>query len=95
MCAEITILFVYYQINGEDHRWWWRSFTTGGFSALYVFGYSLHFFKDLESNSVATYILFVGYMALASFGLFLITGTVGLMSALWFNRKIFGSIAIN
>jgi len=95
MCAEITILFTYYQINGEDHRWWWRSFTTGGASALYVFGYSLHFFKDLESNSVATYILFVGYMALASFGLFLITGTVGLMSALWFNRKIFGSIAIN
>mmetsp|Transcript_8035 Transcript_8035/g.11984 ORF Transcript_8035/g.11984 Transcript_8035/m.11984 type:complete len:434 (+) Transcript_8035:875-2176(+) len=94
-CAEITIISTYIQINGEDHRWWWRSFTTGGASALYVFGYSLHFFKDLESNSVATYILFVGYMALASFGLFLITGTVGLMSALWFNRKIFGSIAIN
>lgn len=58
--------------------------------------YSFHYFKQLESNSVATYILYFGYMALICFGLYLITGgTVGLLSALWFNKKIFGSIKID
>lgn len=94
-CAEITVLFNYFQICGEDYRWWWRSFTTGGATALYVFGYSFHYFKQLETNSPATYALYFGYMALISFGLYLITGTVGFLSSLWFNQKIFGSIKID
>jgi len=94
-CAEITILFNYFQICGEDYRWWWRSFTTGGATAFYVFGYSFHYFKQLETNSPATYVLYFGYMALISFGLFLVMGTVGFMSSLWFNKKIFGSIKID
>jgi transmembrane 9 superfamily protein 2/4 len=94
-CAEITVLFNYFHICGEDYRWWWRSFITGGSSAFYVFGYSFHYFKQLESNSPATYVLYFGYMALISFGLFLVTGSVGLLSSLWFNRKIFGSIKID
>jgi len=94
-CAEITVLFNYFQICGEDYRWWWRSFTTGGATALYVFGYSFHYFKQLESSSPATYALYFGYMALNSFGLYLVTGTVGFLSSLWFNQKIFGSIKID
>merc|ERR1711957_722157 len=81
-CAEITVLFNYFQICGEDYRWWWRSFTTGGATALYVFGYSFHYFKQLESSSPATYALFFGCMALNSFGLYLVTGTVGFLSSL-------------
>eukprot|EP00978_Attheya_sp_CCMP212_P028880 scaffold100964_cov46-Attheya_sp.AAC.1 len=27
-CAEITVLFVYYQLCGENYHWWWRAFTT-------------------------------------------------------------------
>jgi transmembrane 9 superfamily protein 2/4 len=94
-CAEITVLFNYFQICGEDYRWWWRSFTTGGATAIYVFGYSFHYFKQLESNSPATYVLYFGYMALISFGLYLVTGTVGFLSSLWFNKKIFGTIKID
>jgi transmembrane 9 superfamily protein 2/4 len=94
-CAEITVLFNYFQICGEDYRWWWRSFITGGASAFYVFAYSFHYFKQLQSNSPATYVLYFGYMALISFGLFLVTGAVGLLSSLWFNKKIFGSIKID
>ena len=94
-CAEITILFNYFQICGEDYRWWWRSFTTGGATAFYVFGYSFHYFKQLESNSPATYMLYFGYMGLISIGLYLVTGAVGFFSALWFNKKIFGSIKID
>jgi transmembrane 9 superfamily protein 2/4 len=94
-CAEITVLFNYFQICGEDYRWWWRSFFTGGATAVYVYGYSFHYFKQLESNSPATYILYFGYMALFSCGLFIVCGTVGMLSSLWFNKKIFGSIKID
>lgn len=94
-CAEITVLFNYFQICGEDYRWWWRSFLTGGATAVYVYGYSFHYFKQLESNSPATYILYFGYMALFSAGLFFVCGCIGMLSSLWFNKKIFASIKID
>ncbi len=93
--AEITILFNYFQLCGEDYHWWWRSFLNGGATAVYVYWYSFQYFQQLQSNSVATYILYFGYMGLASFGIFLITGSVGTFSCLWFNKMMFGSIKID
>ena len=90
--AEITVLFNYFQLCGEHYHWWWRSFMNGGATGIFVYIYSLYYFQSLESNSGATYILYFGYMALVSFGIFLITGSVGLFSCLWFNKKIYGSI---
>jgi len=93
--AEITILFNYFQLCGENYHWWWRSFFNGGATAIYVYGYSFQYFQQLQSNSVATYILYFGYMALMSFALFLVSGSVGTLSCLWFNKKIFGAIKID
>lgn len=93
--AEISILFNYFQLCGEDYHWWWRSFMNGGATAIYVYGYTFQYFQQLQSNSLATYVLYFGYMGLMSFGIFLITGTVGLLSCLWFNKKIYGSIKID
>jgi len=94
-CAEITVLFNYFQLTGENYHWWWRSFTTAGSTGIYVFLYSFVYFKQLEANAFATYVLYFGYMGLASLGLFLMTGCVGLMSCLLFNKTIFGSIKID
>lgn len=94
-CAEITILFCYFQLCGENYHWWWRSFCTAGSTALYVFFYSFVYFKQLEANSFATYVLYFGYMGLVSLGLFMMTGFVGVASSLWFNKTIFGSIKID
>lgn len=94
-CAEITVLFTYFQLCGENYHWWWRSFCTAGSTAIYVFFYSFVYFKQLEANSFATYMLYFGYMGLASLGLFLMTGAVGVFSALWFNKTIFASIKID
>jgi len=94
-CAEITVLFNYFQLTGENYHWWWRSFTTAGSTGIYVFLYSFVYFKQLEANAFATYVLYFGYMGLASLGLFLMTGCVGVMSCLLFNKTIFGSIKID
>lgn len=93
--AEGCILLNYVQLCHEDYRWWWSSFLNGGSTSVFVYAYAMFYFKQLESNSVATYILYFGYMGLVSFGLFLICGSVSLFSCLWFNRKIFGSIKID
>merc|ERR1712232_1075072 len=91
-CAEITLLFNYFQLCNEDYHWWWRSFGTSGSTAIYVFLYSFVYFQYLEANSLPTYILYFGYMGLASLGLFLMTGFIGVASTLWFNISIFGSL---
>jgi len=94
-CAEITVLFCYFQLCGENYHWWWRSFSTAGSTAMYVFMYSVVYFKQLEANSFATYMLYFGYMGLTSLGLFLMTGFIGVLSCLWFNKTIFASIKID
>jgi transmembrane 9 superfamily protein 2/4 len=94
-CAEITVLFTYFQLCSESYHWWWRSFSNAGATAIYVFMYSFVYFKQLEASSIATYLLYFGYMALCSFGLFLMMGFIGVSTSLWFNITIFGSIKID
>lgn len=94
-CAEITVLFTYFQLCSEDYHWWWRSFWNGGSTSIYVFLYSFVYFKQLEANSLATYILYFGYMFMASVCLFLMMGFVGLSTSLLFNKTIFSSIKID
>jgi transmembrane 9 superfamily member 2/4 len=94
-CAEITVLFTYFQLCSEDYHWWWRSFCNGGSTAVYVFIYSVFYFKELQVNTFATYVLFFGYMFLVCSGLFMMMGFVGVSTSLWFNKTIFASIKID
>jgi transmembrane 9 superfamily member 2/4 len=93
-CAEVAVLLNFAQLRKGDHRWWWRSFTNAGATALYVFAYSILYFQELEANAVSTYIMYFGYMALASLFLFLLMGTVGVASSFWFNKQIFGTLKV-
>jgi len=95
-CSELSMLLCYFHLCSEDYHWWWRSFLTSGSTALYVFGYSFIWFQKLEPSSMfITYLLYFGYMFMVSFVLFLVTGTVGFASCLWFTKKIFGSIKVD
>lgn len=44
-CSEATILLAYFHLCAEDYHWWWRSFMTSGFTAIYLFIYCVHFFN--------------------------------------------------
>eukprot|EP00162_Nutomonas_longa_P011881 comp20796_c0_seq1/m.42942 comp20796_c0_seq1/g.42942 ORF comp20796_c0_seq1/g.42942 comp20796_c0_seq1/m.42942 type:complete len:485 (+) comp20796_c0_seq1:127-1581(+) len=94
-CAEITIVFVYFQLCGEDYRWWWRSFLTPATSALYLFLYSLHYLQKLEFDKLVDKVLYVSYMLLISSGFALITGGIGFFAAFKFVRVIYGSIKVD
>ena len=72
------------------------SFFTSGSTAIYTFVYSIIWFCTLEaSKMVMTYLLYFGYMFLFCFAMFLVTGTVGALSSLWFIRKIFATIKVD
>ncbi len=95
-CAEIAIIFCYFQLCAEDYNWWWRSFLTSGSTAFYVFGYSCVWFQLLEaSNMLITYLLYFGYMALISVAVFLVTGTVGFLACFWLTNTIYASIKVD
>lgn len=95
-CAEITIVLCYIQLCCEDYRWWWRAYLTSGASALYFFGYSiLYFCTKLEITKLVSGILYFGYMFIISYMFFILTGTIGFCSCLWFVRKIYSSVKID
>lgn len=80
----------------QDYNWWWRSFLTPGVSGLYVFLYSAVYFSTrLEITNTVSSIVYFGYMAVISWGFFLLAGSVGFLSTLWFNMRIYGSIKVD
>uniref|UniRef100_A0A7S2JQY9 Transmembrane 9 superfamily member n=1 Tax=Leptocylindrus danicus TaxID=163516 RepID=A0A7S2JQY9_9STRA len=97
MSAEVATLINYFTLCSEDYHWWWRSFITSGSVSFYFFLYSWYYFGTFEDGSVnfSTYMLYFGYMGLICFGVFCMTGYVGLATCLWFNRKIYGSIKVD
>ncbi|EPS66356.1 hypothetical protein M569_08421, partial [Genlisea aurea] len=94
--AEITIVLCYFQLCSEDYNWWWRAYLTAGSSALYLFLYSVfYFFTKLDITKLIPAILYFGYMLIASYAFFVLTGTIGFYACLWFVRKIYSSVKID
>ncbi|XP_072967212.1 transmembrane 9 superfamily member 8-like isoform X2 [Typha angustifolia] len=95
-CAEITIVLCYFQLCSEDYLWWWRSYLTSGSSAIYLFLYAtFYFFTKLEITKPVSGILYFGYMLIASYSFFVLTGTIGFYACFWFTRLIYSSVKID
>eukprot|EP01068_Selenidium_serpulae_P006161 Selendium_serpulae@DN4302_c0_g1_i4.p1 len=95
-CAEISIAFTYFQLAGEDYQWWWRSYWISASCSIYVFFYAiLYFISNLSITSVASTMVYFGYMFIMSYTFFLFTGAVGFISTFFFVRAIYGSIKVD
>uniref|UniRef100_A0A8C4NE14 Transmembrane 9 superfamily member n=1 Tax=Eptatretus burgeri TaxID=7764 RepID=A0A8C4NE14_EPTBU len=74
-CSEATILLCYFQLCSEDYHWWWRSFLTSGFTAMYLLIYAMHYFAThLHLAGVASIFLYFGYTLIMAIIFFLLTG---------------------
>lgn len=93
-CAEITIVLIFFQICGENYHWWWKSIFIPGTTALYLLIFSLVYFYWLHIDSFLMAIVYFEYMCMISFTTFLLTGSVGFISTLWFLRVLFRSIKV-
>ncbi|KAK4422344.1 Transmembrane 9 superfamily member 8 [Sesamum alatum] len=95
-CAEIAIVLCYFQLCSEDYLWWWRSYLTSGSSALYLFLYAtFYFFTKLDITKPVSGALYFGYMLIASYAFFVLTGTIGFYACFWFTRLIYSSVKID
>jgi len=95
-CSETTILLCYFHLCAENYHWWWRSFLTSGFTAVYFFGYSIHFYvTKLEIEGFVSTFLFFGYTSLMTFLFFLLTGSIGFFACFWFVSKIYSVVKVD
>ena len=93
--AECAVVLVHAKLVHEDHRVVWDAFLAPATSGLYVLAYSVAWMvrsPDLGGASVVSDLLFVVYNLLVAVCFGLLTGAVGLVSVLWFMRRIFGAV---
>lgn len=94
--ASITVALMYFQLNAEDYRWWWRSLFSAGATSLFVFCYAVFFFYQRSNMSgVLQSVQFFGYTFLTCYVFFLTLGTVGFFSSLKFIRYIYTNVKMD
>ncbi|KAF2760108.1 hypothetical protein EJ05DRAFT_449803 [Pseudovirgaria hyperparasitica] len=95
-CASVTVLMVYFVLCAEDYHWQWRSFFTAGASAGYVFlSAILYWLRALSFTSWTSGVLYLGYSALISLMVFVLTGSIGFFASWMFVLKIYRSIKVD
>ncbi|KAI1903098.1 hypothetical protein AGOR_G00023710 [Albula goreensis] len=95
-CSEATVLLCYFHLCAEDYHWWWRSFLTSAFTAVYLFIYSIHYFiSKLQITGLASTILYFGYTLIMVLIFFLFTGTIGFFACYLFVNKIYSVVKVD
>ncbi|KAL6707571.1 Transmembrane 9 superfamily member 2 [Coniothyrium glycines] len=94
--AAVTVLMIYFLLCAEDYHWQWRAFFTAGASAAYVFASCLlYWIKDVSWTSWTSGVVYLGYSALLSTLVFILTGTIGFFASWLFVLKIYRSIKVD
>ncbi|KAJ2895617.1 putative endosomal integral membrane protein [Zalerion maritima] len=94
--AAVTVLMVYHLLCAENYNWQWRAFLSSGMTAGYVFLTMLvYWLYNIKLGGLAGSVLYLGYSALISFLIFILTGSVGYFASWWFVRKIYSSIKVD
>jgi len=93
--ACITIALTYFQLSMEDHKWWWRSYLSGGSTGLFIYAYSFfYYYYRSRMFGVVQASFYFGYMLLICYFFFIMLGTVGFYSSLVFIRHIYNNLKI-
>ncbi|XP_028649532.1 transmembrane 9 superfamily member 1 [Erpetoichthys calabaricus] len=88
--ACISIALTYFQLSGEDYRWWWRSIFSTGSTGAFIFLYSVfYYFRRSNMSGVVQSVEFFGYSLLTAYVFSLMLGTVSFFSSLKFIRYIY------
>ncbi|XP_048374239.1 transmembrane 9 superfamily member 1 [Sphaerodactylus townsendi] len=88
--ACISIALTYFQLSGEDYRWWWRSVLSAGSTGLFIFLYSVFYYSRRSNMSgVVQTVEFFGYSLLTGYVFFLMLGTISFFASLKFIRYIY------
>lgn len=89
----ITVALLYFQLAREDHRWWWAAYINGGMTGLFIYIYSFYFyFQRSGMSGMLQGSFYFGYMAVVSYGFFLMLGSAAFQFSLVFVKYIYSRI---
>lgn len=91
----ISVLMIYYTLCSENYKWQWKSLFIGGGCAIYIFLHSLFLTGGTKLVGLSSIVLYVGYSIVISLLVFLVCGSIGFLSSLYFVRKIYSQIKID
>jgi len=95
-CAQISVVMTYFQLCGEDHRWWWRSLLVSGGSAVYVALYSLFYLlTKLQLQGFVALLLYAAYTSIMVLAFWLLTATTGFYASYWFTVRIYAAVKVD
>eukprot|EP00172_Hildenbrandia_rubra_P002284 Plantae.Rhodophyta-Hildenbrandia_rubra.ctg30205.p1 GENE.Plantae.Rhodophyta-Hildenbrandia_rubra.ctg30205~~Plantae.Rhodophyta-Hildenbrandia_rubra.ctg30205.p1 ORF type:complete len:371 (-),score=39.45 Plantae.Rhodophyta-Hildenbrandia_rubra.ctg30205:467-1579(-) len=95
ICAECSIVLSYIKLSNEDYHWWWDAFWASAASGVYVFLYSCYYLVATPGVDAAHFVssfLFLAYAALFSMAFGIGCGSIGLLSSLWFVRRLYSGV---
>merc|ERR1711972_519719 len=92
VAGTVTVLFTYFHLNAEDHRWWWRSFGSGGAVATFFYAYCVYFWLQTGMNSFLQCAFFFLYSALIGYGLAFVLGSASFYATYLFVLYIYSRI---
>eukprot|EP00727_Mastigamoeba_balamuthi_P010377 m51a1_g5962 putative EMP70 family protein (597) ;mRNA; r:166004-168001 len=96
VAACITVALTYFQLSMEDYRWWWNSFFCGGSTGLFVYAYSIFYYAyRTRMSGFLQGAFYFGYTGAACYLIFLMLGSVGFYSSLFFVRYIYSQIKVD
>ncbi|KAG7402205.1 hypothetical protein PHYBOEH_005768 [Phytophthora boehmeriae] len=93
--AFTTISLTYIQLSSEDHRWWWRSYISGGTAGLFVLAYSVWYYTSVaDMTGFFQAAFYFGYSGMMAYCFFVMLGFIGFQSSLFFVNKIYRTIKV-
>lgn len=94
--ACISVALTYFLLSGEDYRWWWRSVLSTGSTGLFIFVYSVFYYRNRSSMSGPVQSTeFFGYSLLTAMVFSLMLGSVSFWASLAFIRYIYRSLKMD
>jgi len=89
----ITVALLYFQLAREDHQWWWAAYINGGMTGIFIYIYSFYYyFHRSGMTGILQSSFYFGYMAVVSFGFFLMLGAAGFQFSLVFVKYIYSRV---
>ena len=90
--AEMSIIFVFFNLCWGDHNWWWKSFIMGGSPVIYFVLYSIYYFFYLRIVRISAMVVYFGMMGLICVMVLFICGSISVLFNFTFIEFIYSKI---
>lgn len=94
--ATVSVLFAYFHLCTEEWRWQWRSFHTGGGSAIWLFLYGLFYWASrLSLPGLSNKVLYLSYLSILCLLDFVLFGTIGYLACWMALERMYKRVRID